>query len=253
MIREKLIIIKNKEGEKLFGIYTLSKERKKLPLVIMVHGFSKTKSERKYVELARELAKNNIASFRFDFSGCGDSEGTLEKMSIKKEVEELKTVYQRLIKEKKIDKKRIGIFAHSLGAVIALLFQQKYQKVKCFVLVAPAFNQQELIKKWYTKAQIRKWRKQGYLDTPKFRIGVEYLKEAKDYTDLLREITIPTLFLHGKKDEDISLKMTKEAFKKLKSKEKQIIIIPEGDHHFAGYSSQQNLIKLSLKWFKKFL
>lgn len=47
--------------------------------------------------------------------------------------------------------------------------------------------------------------------------------------------------------------MTKEAFKKLKSGEKEIIIIPESDHHFTGYSSQQKLIKLSVKWFKKFL
>lgn len=209
-MKEKLVIFKNKKGEKLFGILTLPEKRGEIPGVIMVHGFSKTKSERKFVELARKLANNGIASLRFDFSGCGDSEGKFEEMSITKEVEELETAYQKLIKEKKI-KKRVGIFAHSLGAVIAVLFQQKYQKVKCFVLAAPAFNQQELIKKWYTKSQIRKWQKQGYLDTTKFRIGINYLKEAKDYTELLSEITIPTLFFTWEKRRRHSAKNDKRS------------------------------------------
>jgi pimeloyl-ACP methyl ester carboxylesterase len=63
---------------------------------------------------------------RFDFSGCGDSEGKFEEMSVSKQVEELKAAYERLIKEKGINKNKIGIFAHSLGTVIASLFQQKY-------------------------------------------------------------------------------------------------------------------------------
>jgi predicted alpha/beta hydrolase family esterase len=71
-------------------------------------------------------------------------------MRISKQVEYLKAAYERLIKEKGINKNKIGIFAHSLGTVIAALFQQKFQKAKCLVLVASAFDQKSLIKKWYT-------------------------------------------------------------------------------------------------------
>jgi uncharacterized protein len=144
------VIFKNENGERIFGILSLPEKRGKFPAVIMVHGFAKTKSERKFVELAGELAKNEIASLRFDFSGCGDSEGKFEEMRISKQVEELKAAYERLIKEKGINKNKIGIFARSLGTVIAALFQQKFQKAKCLVLVASAFDQKSLIKKWYT-------------------------------------------------------------------------------------------------------
>jgi len=252
-MKEKLRIFKNKNGERLFGILTLPKEEGKFPLVIMAHGFAKTKSERKFVEMARELAENRIASLRFDFSGCGDSEGKFEEMNISKQVEELNVAFRRLVKEKRIDKNKIGVFAHSLGTVIAVLFQQKYGTIGCFVLAAPAFDQARLIQKWYSEAQIKEWKQQGYLDTPKFRIGIGYLEEARDYTDLLNQIKIPTFILHGREDEDIPVEMAKEAFRKLRSKEKKITIIPESDHHFESYLSRQRLIELSVNWFKSYL
>jgi hypothetical protein len=252
-IKEKLITFKNKEREKLFGFLVVPKRKGKFPAVILIHGFAKTKTERKFVKLSRKLAKANIVSFRFDFSGCGDSEGEFEKLSISKQLEDLKAAFRILLKEKKVNKKRVGILAHSLGSVIACLFQAKYQKVKTLILVAPALNQKRLLKKWYKKSEIEKWGKQGYLDTPKGRIGIGYLRETRDYNRILQKIKIPILILHGKEDKDIPLKMTKETFKKLKTKEKRLIIIPECDHHFESYFGRQKLINLSVEWFKKYL
>lgn len=252
-MKEKLVIFKNEKREKLFGILTLPEGNKKVPAVILVHGFAKTKSERKFVELARKLAENKIASLRFDFSGCGDSEGRFEEMRISKQVEELKTAFQRLTKEKRVNKERIGIFAHSLGTVVACLFQQKYRKIKCFVLAALALDQKRLIRKWYSPKEIKKWKKQRYLDTEKFRIGLGYLREAMDYSSIFSEIKIPTLVLHGGKDEDIPEKIAKENFSKIGAKEKKMIIIGETDHHFESYLGRQKLIKNSLKWLKKYL
>jgi alpha-beta hydrolase superfamily lysophospholipase len=174
-------------------------------------------------------------------------------MRISKQVEDLKAAYERLIKEKGINKNKIGIFAHSLGTVIAALFQQKNQKAKCLVLAAPAFNQESLIKRWYTQDQIKEWKRKSYLDTPKFRIGLGYLKEARNYTEILTEIKIPTLILHGKEDEDIPEEFAKEAFQKLRIKEKKLEIIKGADHHFESYLSRRKLIALSKNWLKKYL
>lgn len=252
-MKEKMVIFENKERERLCGILTLPKGNKKTPAVILVHGFAKTKTERKFVESARKLAQNGIVSLRFDFSGCGDSEGKFEEMSISKQVEELNAAYRRLIKEKRIDKNRIGIFAHSLGTVITCLFQLKYGKCKCLILAAPAFDQARLIKKWYKRTEIEKWKKQGYLDTEKFRIGLGYLKEAIDYTKILSQIKIPTLILHGKKDKDIPLSIAKEAFRKIEAMEKKMVIVEGADHHFESYLARQKITELSRNWLKKYL
>jgi alpha-beta hydrolase superfamily lysophospholipase len=174
-------------------------------------------------------------------------------MRITKQVEELNVAFQQLMKEKRIDKERIGIFAHSLGTLVACLFQTKYQKAKTLILAAPALNQERLIKKWYKKSEIEKWKKQKYLDMEKFRIGFGYLKEAIDYTKILSQIKIPTLILHGRKDEDIPEKIAKEAFSKIGTREKEMKIIKETDHHFENYLGRRKLIVLSIKWFKKYL
>ncbi|MFQ6049435.1 MAG: alpha/beta hydrolase [Candidatus Paceibacterales bacterium] len=250
---EKPVTFLNEKKERLWGVLTLPRGNKKVPAVISVHGFAKTKSERKFVELARNLAKNGVASLRFDFSGCGDSEGKFEEMRISKQVEELNAAFQRLIKEKRIDKERIGVFSHSLGTVIAVLFQKKYERAKCLVLTALALDQKRLIGEWYTPSQIENWERQGYLDTEKFRIGIGYLREAKDYTGILSEIKIPTLVLHGKRDEDIPKKITREAFSKIGAKEKKMIIIGEADHHFEDYFGKKELAESALEWFLKHL
>jgi alpha-beta hydrolase superfamily lysophospholipase len=174
-------------------------------------------------------------------------------MRITKQVEELNVAFQQLMKEKRIDKERIGIFAHSLGTLVVCLFQTKYQKAKTLILAAPALNQERLIKRWYKKSEIEKWKKQGYLDTEKFRIGIGYLEEAVDYTQILPEIKIPTLILQGEKDEDIPEKIAKEAFSKIGTREKEMKIIKETDHHFENYLGRRKLIALSIKWFKKYL
>ena len=65
-------------GKKLFGIVHLP-EIKNLPdtIILMVTGGPQTRvgSHRLYVQLARFLSENGIASFRFDYEGTGDSEG----------------------------------------------------------------------------------------------------------------------------------------------------------------------------------
>ena len=91
------------------------------------------------------------------------------------------------------------------------------------------------------------------MDTEKFRIGIGYLEEAIDYTQILPEIKIPTLILYGEKDEDIPEKFAKESFSKIGAKEKKMIIIKEADHHFESYLGRQKLIALSINWFKKYL
>jgi hypothetical protein len=252
-VKEELIIFLDSKKEKLFGILTFPKGNKKTPVVILVHGFAKTKSERKFVELARSLAQNGIASFRFDFSGCGDSEGEFEEMSISKQVGELNSTFKKLTKEKRIDKNKIGIFSHSLGAVVSSLFQKKYGGIKSFVLASLAFNQPRLIKNWYTLDQIKQWKKQGYLDTPKFRVGSSYLKEILDYTPILPDVQIPTLVLHGGKDEDIPLELARKAFGEIGDKEKEMKVIKEADHHFENYIGRKKLIAYTLRWFLKHL
>ena len=76
---EKPVIFKNNLEKQLVGILHLPEKEGKFPAVIICHGFKGNKTQRKFVGLGRELAKNGIVVLRFDFYGSGDSEGNFEK------------------------------------------------------------------------------------------------------------------------------------------------------------------------------
>lgn len=246
-IQEKQVSFYHRIDERLYGILTLPPGRKKVPAVIMCHGFAGTKSERKFVELARALAKENIASLRFDFSGCGDSEGSLENMSIGKQTREL-FIAREFLKEKSRINEKIGLFGHSLGALIACWNVSVFpDRTEAFVFATPALNQKELIKIWYSEEERDLWKKQRYLDTPKGRIGVNYLKEAERFN--YRPTSV--LMLHGSNDKDVPIEFSEQLISK--ARDIHLIRIPDADHKLESYKAKKEIINHSVKWFKKYL
>ncbi|MCD6232842.1 alpha/beta fold hydrolase [bacterium] len=251
-IKEKPVVFKNHKGKKLWGVLTQPIGAGKKPAVLMVHGFHQTKSQRKFVELGKKLARNGIFSLRFDFSGCGDSEGDYKDVCIAGEVKDLKTAFDFLARQKNIDNQRIGFLAHSLGAVVTTLFLLKRPVAKALVFVAPAFQQKRLMKFWLTAQDIRNWRSKGYFDTPKYRMDIKYLQESRDYSPLVSQMNFPILILHGEKDKDVPKEFSKELMKYL-TKSSRRIIVKEADHKFEGYTARKKFISLSSKWFEKYL
>lgn len=254
---EKFITFKNSRKEKLAGALHIPENIKiKVPAVIICHGFNGTKTQKKFVELGRQLAKNGIAVFRFDFSGCGDSEGDFRRTTIKRETEDIASAYRFLLAQEFIDRNHIGILGHSRGCVVAALFVNQIGsgKIKTLVFLAPSFRQKDLIMIWNSPAGIKKWKKQGYLETDSFRVGTDYLKEVKnkDYTGKIEKINLPILIFHGIKDDVVPLAHSRQLFKKLRGP-KNLIILKEADHDFERFDARKKVIQISLNWFKKYL
>jgi alpha/beta superfamily hydrolase len=197
------ISFKNERGKQLVGILHLPGIQRP-PLVIICHGFNGTKTEKKFIELARALQKEGIATFRFDFEGCGDSEGKFEEMTIEKEASDLNSAFKAILKIGDLNSKRIALIGYSLGAVVVSLFIKNFKvPVKTLIFWTQAFNQKELFKVWHEKAEIREWQRKGYLIKGDKKMGRAYFQENKDkdWSFLLSEIPkIPILLIHGKKE-----------------------------------------------------
>jgi hypothetical protein len=251
---EKPVIFKNKRGKQLIGILHLPKGKKKFPLVVICHGFGASKTRRRLVRLARALVKSKIAGFRFDFEGCGDSEGKLEIATVKREVQDLDSALGFVLKQKNVDKSRISFVAESFGAVVVLKYVvQSNFPTKTLVFWAPAFNQKKLIPFWNTKSDLKKWKKQGYFIRKDKKFGISYLKEneKKDYTPLLSQIQVPILIIHGQKDETVPIRFSRKLAKDYKNI--KLVALPKADHKFEDYYIQKRLIKATVEWLKNFL
>lgn len=251
---EKPITFKNKRGKQLVGMLHIPTGKKKFPLVVVCHGFGGSKTGRKYMKLARILEKNKIATFRFDFEGCGDSEGNLETITVKRQVSDLESAVNWAIKQKNINKNKIALLGNSLGAVIAILYAVRTKfSVKTIIFWAPALNQRKLIPFWSTKKDLKKWKRQGYFIRKEDKIGINYLREneKKDYSLVFSKINAPILIIHGDKDDVVPLRFSKNLAKKYKNI--KLITLPKADHKFEDYFVQQNLIKETAWWFKGYL
>lgn len=250
---EKPIVFKNKKGRQLIGMLHLPDNRGRFPLVVICHGWGDNKTQRKFVRLARTLEKNRIAALRFDFEGCGDSEGDFLKATVKKEIADLKSAIYYVKKIKNIDIEKIAFVGHSMGAVICALFlAQNKVAAKIIAMWAPAFNQKELMKYWATSKEIKQWERQGYLyrEGKEKIIGLDYLRENrdKDYSSIFKKVQLPVLIIHGSKDETVPVKFSKALAKIHKNIKLSVLV--GADHKFEDYYIQQRLIKDTVRWIK---
>jgi pimeloyl-ACP methyl ester carboxylesterase len=113
---------------------------------IFCHGFTGHRLGPGYffVRLARDLAKAGFSSLRFDFSGCGESEGAFRNMTIDTMKSDLLSAV-RLVR-RKFAPSRIILIGHSLGGMIAGLCCNK-AKADGLALLSPVADPQGLIKR----------------------------------------------------------------------------------------------------------
>ena len=81
------IYFKNKKGNKLCGVL-VAPDNKNHPIVILCHGFHSTKDNNTNTRLHAMLKEKNIATFRFDFYGHGESDGKFENITVSEAVED---------------------------------------------------------------------------------------------------------------------------------------------------------------------
>lgn len=247
------ITFKNERGKNLVGIFHLP-ERKKPPVIIICHGFQNTKSERKYIKLARALREDGILVFRFDFEGCGDSEGNPRNLTMEKEVSDLNSALKTVLNECDADSKRIAFVGGSLGGVTESLFIEKFKiPTKTLVFWGQAFNQKALFETWYTKEDIEALKKLGVIYKGEKEIGRDYYFENrnKNYSFLLSKLNLPILLIHGKEDKDVPVEFSKELAKRYKNI--TLKILSKANHKFDDFASQEKLIKLTVNWLKEYL
>ena len=251
---EKPVVFKNNKGQQLVGMLHLPKTIRKVPIVIVCHGFHGSKTRTRFVKLGRRLSEQKIALFRFDCAGHGDSEGECRNITLSQELKDLEAAFEYVSKLKAVDRKRIGLLGESFGSIVVTLFALRHPQVKTIVLWAPALNQKLLFPEWYTQYEIRKWKKQGYFDERKYRTGVQFLREVekKNFVEEAIKLTLPILIVQGTRDDTVPPSESKQLFRKLVGP-KKLLMIKGGDHVLERYDVRQKVVRATVSWFEKYL
>jgi len=207
--------------------------------------------------LAIELAKNNIVAIRFDASGFGESEGDTQKdYRLSHYFSDTEAVYEYIKTLPYVDSNHMGLYGHSMGAMLVVLFAAKHPDIQASVSVSPPYTMR-------TKNRLKNvwigWEKNGYLETvhngKTVKIPWEFLADADTYNSLkeVTKIKTPILFILGTKDINVLPEETEALYKKA-NHPKQLFIVDGMDHFYKNFPDKLTIvINKIIKFYKKYL
>ncbi|XP_027333853.1 uncharacterized protein LOC113848501 isoform X1 [Abrus precatorius] len=251
-IEQQRVTIPNKHGEKLVGLLHESGSRE---IVILCHGFRSSKEANALVNLSAALGNARISSFRFDFSGNGESDGSFQYGYYWREAEDLHSVTQHFHESNRIVSAIVG---HSKGGGVVLLYGSKYHDVKTVVNLSGRYDLKAGIEERLGKDYMERIRKDGFIDVKRsgkfeYRVTVESLMDRLDTN--MHEACLQidkdcrVLTVHGSSDAIVPVEDA-HGFAKIIPNHK-LHIIEGADHSFTNHQDELasvvvNFIKESL-------
>ncbi len=169
-------------------------------LIIMAHGFpGNQKSQLSlFPTLESVLTEKGFHCLRFDFRGCGESEGEPEDFNISAANEDYHSV---LLWAREQGYERFIYIGEGLGATVSIINYN--DDTANMLLLWPVLDLQYLVEKVYNAKIIEEeWKKSGYLTHASQRIGMKFIDELKalDLVDSLEKIKCPLLIMQGADD-----------------------------------------------------
>lgn len=113
------------------------KDGEKVRVAIICHGFGSNKERPLLKSIADSLQAKGIASIRFDFNGCGKSEGRYEDMTVPNEIVDAEKVVGYAMQQPWVSD--ISLVGHSQGGVVASMVAGNLKgSIRSVALCAPA-------------------------------------------------------------------------------------------------------------------
>lgn len=204
-----------RDGLKLYGLLegttTLENDR----VAILMHGF---KGDLGYDEnkilpvVAHALNQAGLPTLRFDFAGCGKSDGKFEDMTVLSELLDGMKVIDFV--RQTVKAKHIYLFGHSQGGVVASMLSAYYRDViEKLVLLAPAATLKddtlvgECQGSRYDPNHIPEFVMVGG-----FKVGGDYFRTAQllPIYETAQHFAGPALLIHGTADQIVSPEATRK-------------------------------------------
>ncbi len=218
----KIIKIKNSKNNTLVGILNKVKSNK---LIILCHGYKSSKNLPIIKQISNDLSKSNIDTFRFDFTGHGESSG-LYQFNIIQQVNDIYSIINHFNKKYE----EIILIGCSFSAFIATIASIKNKNIKKLITINGLFNLDNFgIKTTMLKLfKNKQWK---------------YFKN--NFKPKLLEIE--SLIIYGKNDSIVNKNNSINFYKNISSN-KKIIELKNSDHYLTNSNDYSKMIKKIIEW-----
>jgi uncharacterized protein len=231
---EEALTFHDDRGHRVAAVLSRPEQRTNT-IVVLCHGFLSNKNSTTNKTLTRLLNARDIATYRFDFFGQGESEGRFEDITTTLAVGQTNAAIDDVLS---MDYHRIGLAGSSFGGLVAILTAAQRQDIACLALKCPVVDFAEELRLEFGPDEMARWQAtdtiQNIMGGPE-RVRLKY----RLYEDCLHQaaygpasdMTTPTLIVQGQKDELVPLHQSQKLFDLLRGP-KRIDLLPEADHQF---------------------
>jgi len=169
--------------------------------VVVCHGMMSSKDSPKHIGIAAALAERGHMALRFDFSGRGESPGTLLGLTFARQVTECRAAIAEL---RRTGVTRVALTGSSMGGAVAAL-TAVLEPLAALATMATVGRTDLLPERAVGKEGLLQWERDGFIEVDGEKVGFALVEDARRI-DLPKEagkIKCPWLILHGEKDEVI--------------------------------------------------
>jgi len=235
------IEFQNSRGNKLVGLLSNPGSDH---VVIISHGYSSSKDRVLYTDLEVILNNLGLASFRFDYTGQGESEGEIEFFTLTQAVDDLAvaclTIMPKFCKYSFVG----SSFGGTASGIIASEKQESVFNIFLFTPFNYKFHMdsidKDIIKEWESIGYLQKTNSHGM----EYKRGIGLYSDAANWNgfDYLAEIKSPCLIVYGENDEHVPPIQAKKAHVKLQNSE--LFAVINGGHvmRFQKYPKLKDIV-----------
>lgn len=247
LIKQNNIILKSEKEFLADAIFPESEE--KLPLLIFVHGYKGYKDWGTWELMGEMFAKSGFYFVKFNMSYNGttiedpNNFADLEAFgqnNYSKELDDLEIVIDHFKVQKEIDPQNITLLGHSRGGGISVIKAFENKNITKLITLASIstldrFPKNEAFENWkedgfYFIENARTKQKMPHYF--QFYQDFENNKERFDVENACKNLTIPTLFIHGSDDESVTIDHSENLHQW--TKDSQLKIIENAGHTFGA-------------------
>ncbi|WIA35809.1 hypothetical protein OEZ86_004196 [Tetradesmus obliquus] len=265
---EQQIEFLNHRGEKLVGTLTdpeaphqaAAAAAGTAPVVILAHGYMSSRNSELLVRLATAFGRScKLASFRFDFSGNGDSEGEFRYGQYRSEAQELRCAKLHL--EQQLGRQVVCMLGHSKGATDVLLYAAQWDDVPCVVNLAARYELQQGVLQRLGPAELQQLEETGQVEMSgrsrkgpfSWQLRKEDLQDRLD-TDMAAGCSsiarTAVLTVHGSADADVPVQDAHKIAAAIKAPH-ELVILDGADHCFTSGAALYELAAAVLPFVSK--
>ena len=246
-------------NETLSAFLTMPPGDGSAPLVVTCHGLTGTRVGTcyRFVRLARRLATEGIACLRFDFRGCGESDGRFENLSPPRLIEDLLAVLDAARDRVGVDPTRLGLVGSSFGAFTIASASDRVRNLKCAVFWAPVADARKLVDRDMNQTAWQLLRRQGWLDHNGHRLGAAFFDNLPDADgpSILASRACPLLVYHGAGERQVPIEHGRAYERAIESAgvEASLHELDVEDHGMRSVAANDAILDGTVAWLRRFL